>query len=637
MIQDEFILVLGTIFKMLHKRENYEMNNLKILFTLLIIININPIFGQIRLPEFKLHDRGLLWETMKDDGTIGAPNPTNPFEYYPSMDWPGGPHEHPFKQEQRSYMVGSGLWIGGSHQDGTLFFTENGPLGRVDEGIFEEIIKVENYLGSAGYDPNEAEEIITADFVTSENIRVQRMSRSWGFIGINNFIMIEYIFTNKNTANIDNVYFGFPYLIRPSYQDVNVHNGWGDDSNRSDELVDYDSSRALLYSFDDTPNFDLPTDIGNWWGEVNELRTPGYAGFAFLHIDAASDASKQPSNVFYAQLLDNTNKLTLNSTSKENLYAILNGTEHSLQMTAADRIVPFMLMSCGPYNMAPSGQVRIVLVEAVDGLPIEDVIDITAENVFTAQGDLPEGLSLLQNTIDRAQELFDNNYQLDAVPPPSPDIEVIPIPTDKSISISWSEVESTWVNPISGLEDFREYRIYRSERSFAGPYERIIKIRPGVASHRDSYFDEQESLWVYKDEKIQLGVSYYYSVTSRDVAGEESFFTNRNEEPIRSTNEPAENALNVSVFPNPFREVSGFPTTGEENSIVWINLPAECIIRIYTSSGEEVRKLEHNNPNSGEEVWDQLNNARQKTAPGIYYWTVTSDVGQAKGTLLLIK
>ncbi len=91
------------------------------------------------------------------------------------------------------------------------------------------------------------------------------------------------------------------------------------------------------------------------------------------------------------------------------------------------------------------------------------------------------------------------------------------------------------------------------------------------------------------------------------------------------------------VFPNPFYKESGFPTTGDEDFIVWTNLPQQCTIRIYTTRGELVRKLEHDNPDSGEEVWDQLSNAHQKTAPGIYYWTVSSDVGNAKGTLLLIK
>jgi len=568
-----------------------KMKNLIIFIVLLICLNITSSFTQIRNADFRLHDRGMLWETMKDDGTIGAPNPTNPYEYYPSMDWPGGPHTHVLKQEQRSYMVGAGLWMGGRHGDGTLFFTENGPFERVDAGTFEGIVKEENFVEGSNYNPNEAEEIIRADFTTTENIRVQRTSRAWSFDGLNNFIIVEYVLTNQNSTPVSDFFVGFPYLIRPSYQDFNVHNGWGDDLNRSDERVNYDSSRRLLYSYDDTPNASLPTDVGNWWDQKEELRTPGYAGFAFLHIDPASDNSPQPANVFYAQLLNNANRFTLSSTTTENIYDILTGIDSSLQATPDDRIVPFMLMSCGPYDISASGQVRIVVVQAVDGLSIEDVIDIATENVATAQANLPQGLGMLQGTIDRAKGLFDNNYQLAAISPPSPVVEIIPIPRDKSMSLSWSdEIESNWVNPISGRSNFKEYRIYRSERSFIGPYKRIKVLRHTSASHIRDYFDDELKRWIYKDKEIQLGVSYYYAVVSRDSTGEQSFYTNRNEEAVRSANEPAENALNVIVFPNPFYKESGFPTTGEEDSIVWTNLPQKCTIKIYTTSGELVRK-----------------------------------------------
>jgi hypothetical protein len=104
-----------------------------------------------------------------------------------------------------------------------------------------------------------------------------------------------------------------------------------------------------------------------------------------------------------------------------------------------------------------------------------------------------------------------------------------------------------------------------------------------------------------------------------------------------ASSQPAVNTLSVGVFPNPFREKSGFPAREDANSIVWTNLPDTCNIRIYTSAGEHVRTLKHQNTSSGEEVWDQLTKARQRTAPGIYFWTVDSKVGTAKGSLIIIK
>ena len=610
------------------------MKSYKIIYkaSILSVLLLGAVNGQIREPEFKIHDRGVLWETMNDDGTIGAPNPTNQYEYYPSMDWPGGPHQLALKEQQRSYMVGAGMWLAGNHQSGTLFFTEHGPFSLSDEGTFEEIRIINNYLEDPEYNPVEAEQMIIAEWTTTENIRVKRTSRVWSFLDLNNFIIMEYVLTNTMTTSVTDFYVGFPYLIRPSYQDLLAHNGWGDDFNRSDELVSYDVDRKLFYCWDDAPNFDLPDDVGNYVEDYNEMRTPGYAGIALLHADPASDGSTQPANVFNAQLLNNSQQFTLNSNSVENLYDILTGVDQSLQANPEDRIVPFMLMSCGPYTIEPSGQIRIVIVEAVDGLPLEEAV-----KGLEVQPDLPEGLEMLQETIDRANDLYQNDYQVVAVPPPPPPIDVIPIPKDQTISISWPDVVEDWENPISGRTNFKEYRIYRSERTYNGPYERIKVLRPTSPSHVRDFYDELTGIWAYKDDEISLGVSYYYSVTSVDSVGEQSFMTNRIVEPVKAANKPAENTLNVKVFPNPFRRKSGFPTPGEENTIVWTNLPPRCKIRIYTTNGELVRTVEHDNPNVGEAVWDQLTDAKQKTAPGIYFWTVDSDVGTAKGTLLLIK
>ncbi|RPI74436.1 MAG: hypothetical protein EHM47_03570 [Ignavibacteriales bacterium] len=602
------------------------------IFLLFLMIGIcSSLWPQVRKAEFKIHDRGKLWETVKDDGTIGPADPTNRFETFPSMDWPGGPHQLN-KDDQRSYNYGAGMWIGGKRGDGSTFFTENGPFTFVNEGTFEPMKEIENFLGSDNYNPNEAEEKIIADWTTTENISVTRTSRAWSFSNLNNFIIFEYVVTNKNSFPITDVFIGFPYLIRPSYQDFVVHNGWGDDFNRTDEIVKYDTSRALLYAYDDTPNFSLPSDVGNFWDDANELRTTGYAGYSMLFADAASDNRIQPANILYAQLLNNERFLNLNSTTPENLYNILLGADRSLQAQPEDRLTPFMLMSAGPYNIQPNASVKIVIVEAVDGIPISEAV-----KGLSAQSKLPAGLDSLRKSIVRAAQLFNNNYQLSAVPPPSPEIEIIAQPSNQSIAISWFPLEESWINPISGKSDIREYRIYRSNRSYIGPDSLIRTIRLFSSVDRDRYFDEDLNKWLYEDQGISLAAGYFYAVTSFDSAGNESWFTNRNETAIQATREAAENTLNVKVFPNPFREVSGFPTSGTENFIVWSNLPALCTIRIYTSSGELVKTLIHENLNSGEEVWDQLSNARQRTAPGIYFWTVESEVGNAKGSLLIIK
>lgn len=600
----------------------------KILWILLLPALLYP---QARKAEFKLHDRGVLWETMKDDATIGAPDPANRFQYFPSMDWPGGPNQM-VKDDQRSYMLGAGLWIGGYHENGRIFLTENGPFLNVDKGTFTAFARVDNYIENPGFNPAEAEQIIRMELTTTENVQVKRTSRAWSFPGYNNFILMEYQFTNKNAARITDVYFGFPYLIRPSYQDFVVHNGWGDDFNRTDDFVRYDSDTKMLYSWDDTPNYTLPTDVGNYWDDKNELRTTGYAGFALIDATPAKNNRQQPAVQYYAQLLNNEKYFTSTSSSAADMYKILNGTDKTLQAKDTDRLSPFMLMAMGPYDLAKDETVKIVLAEAVAGISLTE-----AMKGLASQAKLPQGENLLMESIEVAQDLYDNNYAMTVLPPPAPQLEIIPVPENQSITLNWQPVDETWIDPLTGSNDFNEYRIYRSSISYIGPYEQLRVIRPSRTTDKSRYFDEANKKWVMEDKGISLGAGYFYAVTSADKAGFESWMTNRNETPVYAIRQPATTALNVKVFPNPFRITSGFPVSGAENSIVWTNLPSECTIRIYTTNGELIKTMEHNSPVSGEETWDQLTEARQRPAPGIYFWTVASSVGNAQGTLLIIK
>lgn len=597
-----------------------------------ILLITQSLFSQYREPLFKIHDRGQLWETMKDNGQIGGLYSS--FQFYPSMDWPGGPETLPNKDEQRSYMQGAGVWIGGTNPDASVFLDEMGPFTYVDQGTFFDMTEVENFIGQPDYDPNEAEETITAHWITSRGIDVQRISRAWSYPQFADFIILEYIFTNTSSDNLTDVYFGFPYLIRPSYQDVVVQGGWGDNFNLDDELVGYDAQRGLLYAYDDQPSMETTWSYGNYWSAKDELRTPGYAGFAALYADPAAGDQTQPATVFYAQALNNVQRLTLANRREQDLYAILNGSDRSLmdELNQGEVLSPFMLLGYGPYDLGASESIRIVMVEAVNGIPLEEAVKGIA-----SQAKLPAGLDSLQNTIDRAQALVDSGFVPDKLAPPSPETEYFVLPSTQEIVITWSPEFDDWVDPLTSKQDLKIYRVYRSDRSFIGPFEKLRDIDLTRSYNVERYFDNDLGKWKYTDDRVDVGVGYFYAVTSVDNEGNESGFTNRNTDQLVTARQPAENTLNVSVFPNPFRLVSGLPTAGEESSIVFTNLPEKCTIRIYTVSGDLVRTLEHNNPNSGEEVWDQLSDSRQKTAAGAYLYTVQSDVGNAKGTLLLIK
>ena len=107
------------------------------------------------------------------------------------------------------------------------------------------------------------------------------------------------------------------------------------------------------------------------------------------------------------------------------------------------------------------------------------------------------------------------------------------------------------------------------------------------------YFDEARGVWQIVDNRVGLGFSYTYAVTAVDEDGNESWLTNRNAEAVTVASGASPDALGVTVFPNPFRQTSGFPSTADANSIIWNHLPSRATIRIYTASGELVRTLEH--------------------------------------------
>jgi len=586
--------------------------------------------AQYREPLFKIHDRGDLWETVKDNGQIGGM--FSPFEFYPSLDWPGGPAVLPTKDEQRSNMQGAGLWIGGKNANGSVFFNEMGPFTFADLGTFFEMTEEENFIGSANFNYQEAEEKISAHWITTRGIDVQRVSRAWSYLAFADFIIFEYVFTNTNAENLTDVFLGFPYLIRPSYQDILAHGFWGDNLNVDDEIVGYDATRQLLYAYDAAANESIPWDYGNFVESRGELRSTGYAGYAPLYYDPAKDGSAQPRTVFYAQTINNTQHFTSSSQTSDALYNILSGADASLQAPVGELLSPIMLLGFGPYDMAAGASVKIVIVEAVNGIGQDEAIKGLA-----SQSKLVKGLDSLKKTIDRASALFDSNYVPVSIAPPSPETEKYVLPSTQEIVITWPPDLKDWIDPISNTNDLARYRVYRSDRAFTGPYTRLKEIRLDRSTDISRYFDADLNVWKYKDNTVQVGVGYFYAITSMDADGHESGFTNRNTTALVTATEPADDALSVSVFPNPFRLVSGLPTAGEESSIIFTNLPALCTIRIYTINGELVRTMEHNNPNSGEEVWDQLSDSRQKTAAGVYLYTVESEVGNAKGTLMLIK
>ena len=71
---------------------------------------------------------------------------------------------------------------------------------------------------------------------------------------------------------------------------------------------------------------------------------------------------------------------------------------------------------------------------------------------------------------------------------------------------------------------------------------------------------------------------------------------------------------------------------------MFLNIPGQCELRIYTERGDLIQKIEHKD-GSGDESWNLITNARQVVAPGIYivHVVVTEDMQSESGVITLKK
>ena len=102
---------------------------------------------------------------------------------------------------------------------------------------------------------------------------------------------------------------------------------------------------------------------------------------------------------------------------------------------------------------------------------------------------------------------------------------------------------------------------------------------------------------------------------------------------------------NIAVVPNPYmvtaswEESSPFRFGRGERKMYFINLPAECTIRIYTTRGYLVDEIVHNSSiDNGQEAWNLLNKDGQEISYGVYIFHVTAPgIGEKVGKFAVIK
>ena len=101
---------------------------------------------------------------------------------------------------------------------------------------------------------------------------------------------------------------------------------------------------------------------------------------------------------------------------------------------------------------------------------------------------------------------------------------------------------------------------------------------------------------------------------------------------------PSEDDLSeVHTVPDPYYVRSAFQSTSQGKVIEFVHLPADCIIRIYSSSGVLVTLLEHHSAMfGGSEPWNLLNRNNQVVASGVYFYHIEAGDARRVGRFTVV-
>jgi hypothetical protein len=243
---------------------------------------------------------------------------------------------------------------------------------------------------------------------------------------------------------------------------------------------------------------------------------------------------------------------------------------------------------------------------------------------------LATGKDSLFQTMDRAMWAWSNGFNVPD-PLPSPDLLVSSGPN--LIELEWEDMLSVPDND-TGVPDLDSYRIYRKRGDYLVDTDQ--ELNPS-GSHLvwEMIAEVPGTQTTYVDENVIRGEAYHYAVTAVDNGTqnavnpgqklESSKYANRSELPAFAFEPGKDNAGSVRIVPNPYISGAGdFNFAGtRSNTVLFVNLPPFCTLRIYTVTGDLIKTIEHVS-GSGDNEWDLVTDSNQFVASGIYILQVTN-------------
>ena len=304
-------------------------NSVKTAFILLIISQ-----SLLAQREYIVHDRGILHESVFNNGILSQPLKNNGIEWsaQPMFEWPG-----------RSNTIVEGVEYDGQHNSlgGGIHIAVNYPgslgyndkkfafCGMIGDGRPETSVgvwtfpisfyEVRNYPllddGSLNpdFDPNEAEQIIYAKWATSVGLTVQRTTRSYSYPDYDDIVLHEYEFEFTGNTDMDpttiemdtvdtlvDVLIYFAQSFAPSMYGYQRHYNqwkWQPGIYKGDNFASFDPDYWLAFNMDcetggdidlagkPEPTPELFEEFASSGENGGGFGSPGAVGYTMLYYD----------------------------------------------------------------------------------------------------------------------------------------------------------------------------------------------------------------------------------------------------------------------------------------------------------------------------------------------------------------
>lgn len=605
-------------------------------------------------PKGFSHKIGALWTQISNYGFYGDRN----YEQ-PNFEWPGG--------SGNLYGWLQSIWIGGIADSlGYMSAGESNhfrPLDtiRVKHAAEGSLSAEDTYTRYTDIDPASPSGVHV-----NLGVEVTERTYAWDQSYNDDFIICDYWIKyvaydrNKNGViddaekKLTGVFVGFR-------MDADVSGFLGTSTPTTlwdtDDLAGYDSTNKLTFIYDaDSPSV-VGDDTGNPDPVSGILRSPGYIGARMLYADSAHFVGKY------------TGKPTMATPSYRNFEPLTSQAQY--EFVAKGGITPSItvvrdyraIMGIGPYTINAGDSIHIVIAWVIG--PGKD--------------------GIVKNS-QVAQSMFDGNYERAPAAPDVPTFTVVPTTSNNAaaLSLRWRRNAESSRDPLTLVQDFAGYGVYRTSRQDAGG--NAIWDTLAIYVKNNAIDNVKDSLWfgrpflktwppptvvqgsdtLYEliDKNTPNGLIYTYAVTAFD-AGDVTLGIGRLENQIGrgrlSTkvfmpNAPAATTVsNIRVVPNPFMGSSRYANPNPVDTNPWvsrlrfINLPPDSKISIFTLAGDLVKII-----NSGDVVyqsrdvkisgdftgvaeWDLTTKNNQEVVSGLYIYVVESSVGTHTGKFVIMR